>query len=263
MRRRACLLLLGLNLGGCTLSLDWMRQYRAQRAITKQDYIGAVTILEQIVDQDPGSERGLNAARTGHLDAKNYRQAIEFYRLIVLRSPDARERKSAQQYIAQIHFENLQEFDAAVIEFERLLKLADNKEEAFRYRMNLAKCHFQMNNLEQSVAELNQLLETKPEGDNLYEIRMLKANVMVANKQPGEAAALWDAILKEFPARAVKENVGLNLVVVYEELQDFEKAIGVLERMRPEYPNPDFLNLRIERLKERQANLPGARGWRK
>lgn len=254
-------------LSGCTFSLDWARQYWAQRAIAKQDFASALPILQQIVSHEPEGDRALSAARTGarvaHLEAKNYPQAVSFYKHLVLRSPDAGERKQAQQYIAQIYFENLQDFDQAVIEYEKLLKLENNPEEEFRFRMNLAKSHFQLNNLEQALNELNALIEKKPAGDKSFEVKMLKANVLVAGKQYADAAALWATILNEFPERSKKENVALNLVVLYEELKDFGKAIAVLENMRDQYPNKEFLDLRIARLKERQQNQPGAQGWKR
>lgn len=265
--RWVCALLLLSTCAGCSLSLDWLRQYRAQRAIAKQDYAGAVVILRQIMDLSVESEKSLVAARQGariaHLDAKNYPEAIEFYRVVVLRSEDPLERKSAQQFIAQIYFENLQDFDHAVAEYEKLLKLDVTPQEKFRYRLNLAKCYFQMNNLEQALAELDLLQGLKPTGDDHYDMRTLRANILVAAKQLAPAAEAWESLIRDFPERSNKENVALNLVVCYEELQEFDKAVTVLERMRPSYPNPDFLNLRIERLKEKQANLPGARGWKK
>jgi tetratricopeptide (TPR) repeat protein len=190
---------------------------RAQRAIAKQDYASALPLLQQIMESQPESDRALQASRQGsrvaHLDAKNYPQAISFYKHIVLKAPDAQERKSAQQFIAQIYFENLLDFDQAVIEYERLLKLDNTPEEAFRYRMNLAKSHFQMNNLDQTVNELDVLLEKKPSPDHVFEIKMLKANVLTSLKQIPEAAAVWESILKDFPERSQKENVALNLVV--------------------------------------------------
>ncbi len=254
-------------LSGCTFSMDWIRYLRAQRAIMKQDYGTALPILKKIVDENPETERALNSSRQGarvaHLEAKNYPLAIDFYKHIVLRSEDANERKSAQSFIAQIFFENLLNFDQAVIEFEKLLKLDNSPEEAFRYRMNLAKSHYQMNNLDQAVAELNVLLEKKPDQDKIFEIKSMKANILTSLKQVTEAAAVWEEILKEFPDRSAKENVALNLVVCYEELKEFGKAIEVLEGMREGYSNPQFLESRIARLKERKENLPGARGWRK
>jgi tetratricopeptide (TPR) repeat protein len=261
------LFLLCFALNGCTFSADWIRYLRAQRAVLKHDYASALPILKQIVDNAPESARALESSRQGarvaHLEAKNYPLAIDFYKHIVLRSEDANERKSAQGYIAQIYFENMQNFDQAVVEFEKLLKLDNTPEEAFRYRMNVAKSHYQMNNLDQSVAELDVLLEKKPDQEKIFEIKSMKANILTSLKQVPEAASVWESILKEFPERSKKENVALNLVVCYEELKEYSKAIEVLENMRPGYGNPKFLDQKIERLRERRDNLPGAHGWKK
>jgi len=256
-----------LFLSGCTFSMDWMRQLRAQRAIARQDFASALPILQQIIELHPEDHQGVDAARTGartaHLDAKNYPQAVNFYRYLVLKSESPEERKAAQKAIAQIYYENLQDLDQSVIEFEKLLKLQNTPEEAFRYRLNLAKSQLGLNNVDQALTELNVLLENKPPAEGVFEIKMLKANVLVANRQLLEATALWESILKEFPERSAKENVAMNMVVVYEELKEFDKAIKVLESMRTDYPNPKFLDQRIERLKERQYNLPGAQGLKR
>jgi tetratricopeptide (TPR) repeat protein len=252
---------------GCTFSLDWIRHFQAQRAIQKQNFNEALPILHQTVIQRPDSEDALMAARQGariaHLELKNYRLAVDFYKHIVLRSPDAEERKSAQRFIAQIYFENLQDFDQSVTEYEKLLKLENTREEAFRYRLNLAKSQFQMNNLDQALSELEQLIAMKMGGEGMFEIHMLKGNILVSNKQMEEAARQFESVLKDFPERATKESVALNLVVCYEDLKEFGKAIEVLENMRETYPNPEFLEARITRLQERKANLPGAQGWKR
>jgi hypothetical protein len=51
--------------------------------------------------------------------------------------------------------------------------------------------------------------------------------------------------------------------VIYEELKEFSKAIDVLEGMREGYAHPDFLDLRIRRLRERMGNQPGAQGLKR
>ncbi|MGZ3722235.1 MAG: tetratricopeptide repeat protein, partial [Bdellovibrionales bacterium] len=147
---------------GCTFSLDWYRQFRAKAAIDKQDYPSALATLQNIVQSNPDSSQALDAARLGakvaHLNAKNYALAVEFFRHVVLRSPEAQERKEAQKYIAQIEFENLQDFNQAVLEYEKLLRLDNGPEETFRYRLNLAKSQLRMNNIDQAVTELDILL---------------------------------------------------------------------------------------------------------
>ncbi len=253
--------------GGCTFNMDWLRQYRAQRAIDQRNYATALPLLQMLVDHHPEGGRGVEAARTGaraaHLDTKNYPLAVKFYRYLVMKSDSPEERKGAQRAIAHIYYENLQDLDQSVIEFEKLLKLENTPDEAFRYRLYLAKSQLGLNNVEQALTELNVLLENKPPADGVFEIKMLKANVLVANKQLNEATGLWESVLKDFPERSTKDNVAMNLVVVYEELKEFGKAITVLESMRETYPNPKFLDQRIERLKERQYNLPGAQGLKR
>ena len=86
---------------------------------------------------------------------------------------------------------------------------------------------------------------------------------MLAAKRLPESADLWESIIKEFPEKSHKENVALNLVTCYEEMKDFGRAIEVLESMRKGYAHVDFLDLRIQRLKERKQNLPGAHGLRR
>ncbi len=254
-------------LSGCSFSFEWLQMLRAQRAVVGQDFPGAVLILEKIMRERPDRDRSLEAARQGariaHLMTKNYPLAIEFYRHIILKSEDPEERKSSQRFVAQIYYENLLNYDRAVIEYEKLLKLEHRPEEGFRYRLNLAKAHYNLNNLEQSLLEIDTILSGKLSPEETYEAKVLKASVLVHNKQLADAAGLWESILKEFPERSAKDNVALNLVVCYEELRDFGRAIEILENMKQGYPNPDFLDFRISRLRERKDNQPGAQGWKR
>lgn len=252
---------------GCSFSFDWLHMMRARRYVVAQNYPAAIAVFDKIIQNNPEGERSLQAARQGarlaHLEAKNYPLAVTFYRQIILQSSDAVERKSAQRFIAQIYFENLLEYDKAVQEYEKLLKLDHRPEEAFRYRLNLAKAHYQLNNWDQSLNEIDTILGEKIGPDEVFEAKLLKASVLLNRRKLSDAAELFESILKEFPDRSQKDNVALNLVVCYEDLKDFSKAIEVLERMKKDYPNPDFLDLRIARLKERRDNQPGAQGWKR
>ncbi len=268
MRRLALfLLMLSVSLSGCTFSMDWFRHFRVARALERQDYEGALTILQKIIQSDPDSDSALRASREGariaHLDAGNYTLAVEFYKHIVLRSPDAEERRSAQKYIAQIHFENIHDYDQAVVEYEKLLSSENNPEGMFHYRLNLAKCHLQLNNIDQALDEIEILIAHNNSADQAFEAKALKANTLIAAKRQAEGASLLEGIIKEFPEKARKENVALNLVVCYEDMKDFKKAIEVLENMRKDNPHPDFLDVRIQRLRGRMMNQPGAQGLKR
>lgn len=270
IRRFARLLLAAAILSstpGCSLSLDWIKYVRARRAASHHDYRTSLKFFQEIVNRQPDSQRALSSARFGariaHFEAGNYPLAIEFYKHLILSSPDPEERHMAERNIAQIYFENLGDYGQAVAEYERLLRLDNSDDEAFKYRLNLAKAQFQLNNLDQATDELDVLLSKKLTPEEAFEVKTQKANILVAGHHLADAAVFWDQILKEFPERSKKENVAMNLVVCYEELKDFGKAIEVLERMKADYPNPEFLNIRIARLKERKSNQPGAEGLKR
>lgn len=255
------------GLSGCTLSLDWLQLLRARRAASGGDPVKAVKILEKIRERDPDGPRALTAARLGsriaQFEAKDYAAAVEFNRHLILRSEDAEERKIAQKNIAQLYFEYLQDYAQAVQEFEKLLKLDLTIEDAFRTRLNLAKSHFQLNSLEQAASEIDVLLTKKLRDDDVFDAKQVKANVEVAAKNLPKAAEIWEEMLGQFPERSKREKLAMNLVVVYEEMKDFTRAIETLERMKADDPNPDFLEVRIQRLKERKVNQPGAGGLKR
>ena len=269
MRRvaRAGLVCFALGLGGCSFSSEWGQYWRARRAVARGDNRAAVAAFRELVERDPDGGSAATYARQGarvaHLELKDYPVAVEFYKTLVRRSTDPVERSSAQRYIAQIYFDNLLDYDQAVIEFERLLKLEHRPEEAFRYRLNLAKSHFQLNNLEQAENELDVILGQKHSPDEIFEAKLMKGNILVSRKRPADAAVAWAELLKDFPERSKKESVALNLVVCFEELKEFDHAIETLERMKGDYANPEFLNARIERLARRRSNLPGAQGLKR
>lgn len=254
-------------LAGCTLSFDWLHILRAKRAVSTGDYASAVALLERVRLRNPDGQKAVEASRLGarvaQVNAKDYASAVQFYRHLVLKSDDVIERRRAQENVAMIYFDQIQDYNQAVYEFEKLLKQDLSPDEAFRFRLDLAKSHFELNNLEQAANELDLLLAKKLEPDQIFDIKQVKANIHVAAKDLAAAAQSWDEMLKEFPERAKKEKVAMNLVVVYEELKDFNKAIETLEKMKADDPNPEFIDLRIERLKERKINQPGAQGWKR
>ena len=87
--------------------------------------------------------------------------------------------------------------------------------------------------------------------------------ILMTTKKIDEAIKLFKKLLEENPRKAEKENVGINLSLAYEEKKDFSQAMKILEKMKDTYPTKEFIELKINRLKQRAKNQPGARGLRK
>lgn len=251
---------------GCTPSFQRWQYSSALHLAEDKKYAEAIDKFSRVMKRAPEQPVALEASRRGArlatFETKDYAKAAEFYRHLVLHSPDSNERVSAQRSLAEIYFDKLMNYDQAVIEYSRLLPLAGEKERPI-YQMAMAKAHLNLNNFAQALTEIEDLMGRKLGDDLKFEALLFKGNLLQAAKKLDEAISIFELLMKEFPQRAQNENVGMSLAVSLEEKGDLKRAIEVLDGIKGHYPTPDFIQVRINRLKERMANLPGAQGFKR
>jgi tetratricopeptide (TPR) repeat protein len=239
----------------------------AQKAIDQGHFRIAVSHLEKVIKRNSGSsltlEAAREAARIAFYEIKDYNKAIEYFKFIVLHSPDPAERLQSQKQVASIYFDNLQDYNNAVMEFSKLLEMPHSDFDGSVYRLSLARAYYYMGNYGQSLSEIDALLAKKSDENTRFGIQLLKGNILVAQKEFLKAAEVFKSIIEAYPDKAVKENVGLILAICYEENNDYKNALKVLESYRGKYNPPEYIELRIKRIQERQKNAPGAKGFRK
>lgn len=260
------LILSFLTLGGCTPP-EGQDFNRGQKAAQNAQYREGLVYLERATRRAPDSPWALKAAREGaritYFEIKDHQKAVEFYKHLVMHSDDPQERLEAQKKIGDIYLENLQDYPKAIIEFSRLAEQKLSDQDVGENRLSLARAYYYLNNLFQSESEINEALKLKIEPDLRFNAQMLKSNIFIARKEFSRAAALLNELIKNDPERALRENVPMTLAVCYEEAGDFKSSVQVLEGLRGKYNPPEYIELRIKRLQERQKNLPGAKGFRK
>lgn len=239
----------------------------AQKAIDQGHFRIAVGLLENVVKRNSGSSLTLEAAREtariAFYEIKDYKKAIEYSKFIVLHSLDAQERRESQRQVASIYFDNLQNYNSAILEFSKLLEMPHSDVEETQYRLSLARSYYYMGNYSQALSEIESLLIKKSEENILFGAKLLKGNILVAQKQFTKAVEVFKMIIDTYPDKSFKENVGLILAICYEENDDYKSALKVLESYRGKYNPPEYIELRIKRIQERQKNAPGAKGFRK
>src|SRR5690606_17204406 len=99
--------------------------------------------------------------------------------------------------------------------------------------------------------------------DLRFDALVFKGNILQASKRLDEAIAVFIKVRDEYRSRSEAENIGMSLAICYEEKNELKTAVGVLEEMKKHNQNPEFIQIRINRLKERMANLPGAGGFKR
>jgi tetratricopeptide (TPR) repeat protein len=239
----------------------------AQKDADAGQYAQAVFKTEKLVKSHPESKEALEAARLGakitFLETKDYEKALFYYRHLVLYSPDEAERLESQKKLAEIYFERLSDHGQAVNELNKLLQLQHKPDEELKFRMNLAKANFYLSRFQQAEAEADLVLEKKLTPEMKFDVQLLKGNIFFSTKQLDKAITIFKEIMESFPEKSRDEHVGVSLAICYEEKNDFTAAREVLNRIKPSYPNPEFIDTKLARLEQRQNQLPGAKGLKK
>lgn len=240
---------------------------KAREEISKGHYRIALTHLDKVIKRDATEQYVLEslreAARLSEYEIKDPAKAIQYYRQLVLKSPSKTERIKSQEQIAALYFNNLQDYPKAISEYSKLLEWSDSVEKNQNYRLSLARAYFYLNNMAQSLSDLERLLKENIPDEVRFSSLLLKGNIYLTQKNFKLAVTVLTELMEEYPEKSLKENVGLTLAVCYEENGDFKSAIRVLESYREKYQPKEYIDLRIKRLLERQKNAPGAKGFRK
>ncbi len=265
-KARALVLMALFGLASCT-SYQSADYEKAQEAIEKKHYRIAVNFLDHAIKRSPQTALGIKAAREAArislYETKDYKKAIEYYRHLVLYAKDSSERIQAQKDVATIYFDHLQSYKESIIEFSKLLQMSHLDFDQAKYKLSIARAHYYLNNFFQAESEINEILRLKIDDQMRFNTLILQGNILVAQKNFIRAAEIFRNIIRDYPDMAKKENVSLTLAVCYEENQDYAAAIKMLEELRGHYSPVEYIDLRIKRLKERQKNQPGAKGFRK
>lgn len=259
-------LLAAISLMGCEKSIE--KDFKkAETEAAAQNWRTAVSLFSEIIQAEPLSEVALKSAREGarisSLEIKDLGRAIPFYRHLVLYSNQPAETLSAQKAIVEILFSQIQDYPRAIEEISRLLQVETNPDELVAYRVKLARSYYHMNNFMQAAAELKEIARGSNAVKDDFEIQQLRANVLIADKKYDEASVILRQLIEKFRDQAIQENVPMTLAVALEEKKDFKAAIAILESVKASHPVPEYVELRLKRLRERSLNQPGARGFKK
>lgn len=252
----------------CACSPPEAKEYKsAQSEVEQRQFAHALVLYDHVIKRAPDSEYALKAARDGariaSLELKDYKKAITYLQFLVLNSKDSKERLSAQKQLAAMYFDQLQNYDKAILEYNRLVESSESEGEKAKYKLNIARANYYKNNFFQAQSELDELLKLKVEDEERFSAIVLQSNIFIAQKECGKAIELLRKVIGLYPQKAMQENVSQTLAVCYEETGNFADAIKILESIKPHHPQPDYVDLRIKRLRERQKNQPGAKGLRK
>lgn len=260
----SALALFGLSIGGCTPAAD--RIYTEARAeIEKGHFRLALDLLSRAAEAERRPDRKfryyLEAARIARFEVQDYVRAIRLNKEIILKSADEKQRINAQESVAEIYFENLQDYSQALKELQILEPLVKEAGQKERIQLRICQALYLTGDSTRALDEIN--LAMKSATTEVLSFLKVKAQALVALKKYEEALLVYEQMLQSNPEYFEKENLFVAVSVVYEENEDFASALKYLTKHSEKIKDKAYLELRYRRLKERMVNKPLFQGKRK
>lgn len=256
-----------LSMTSCHLTPQRKYVSEAQKSAVVKDWARALEYYEKTVKVSPESQEAMLASREASkialVEARDYSKLTVFLRHIIHHAKSQKERVEAQKLLAEIYFDKLTDYKTAIIELNRALEHYKTGKESSSLRLMLARAHFFLNDFYQAKSEIEFTLRDNADQELIFKAQLLKASILFNEKKLDEAISIYQKLMTEYPDKAKAEQVALSLAVCYEDKEDFQRAIEVLEKMKDGQSGNEIIDVKIKRLQERQAQAPGARGLRK
>lgn len=233
----------------------------AEQSAKAQDYNKAIKHFGRVLLKMPDTELALTSAEEASqialLKTQDYQSAIEFLKYIVLHSKNEKQRHQAQEKMAFVYLERMNLFEKAIEEYSRLVALPILATQKVEYRYKIAKAFYYLNKFDQALLELSDILDEEISKEQRFTLSLFKANVLLTQKRTDEAIVELNKLHISFPERSKEEKIRFMIAVAYEDQNEFDKAVEILNEIKMEYDDPEFIDIKIKRLTERMANQPG------
>ena len=262
---------LTLILSGCFNSTVNKDFETAQQFNINKDYRNALVHYVKVIKKEPNTPLALEAAKEAYkiyfYYEQNFEKSLELIKFIIIRLKSKEETIKWQIQLADILSENLSLYERAILEYSKILETKTDSKLKHRLKTNIARSYFALNNFKQAILEIDEVLKLDLSEEDTFKALIFKGNILLTDKKITKAIELFNLIKKDYPELSLKENISKNLVACYEELQNFNKAIEILneelkklKEIDPNNPKIEFIALRIEKLTKRKSSLPKGKG---
>lgn len=207
---------------------------QAKELENKSDYENAVRIYEKIFKTSSNKEVVLLSSyrvqEISYLHLKDYKKSAHYLEYFVANTASFSESQDALKRLVYIQHKLLNHYEKAIQSYHRLLnnnKL--EKKDEHVYRLEVARCHFAINEFDQALQELETLSKIDADDEFKMSVMMLKANVFQAQSNTKKAIETMDKTLAMNISDAHKKDVALNKAIILEHQELYKEALAALE----------------------------------
>lgn len=255
-RKGALGALLLLALGhGCNANSPETKFLLAEKLLEDKKYEAAINEFRTIVDKAPRSPLGLDAqlkvAQIQHLYLGRSQEAIEAYREFLEYSKDEAKKREVEKTLADLQFQNFENYDEAIASYSKLIKENTNEKEGEELVYRLGRAFFLQAKFEDALKMFEYLRTRYPNGGYFWKSELETGNALSAMGKCQDAIKQYEKVVVGAPADQ-KVLAKFAQASCYEEQDELDKAYEIFSSIRSDYPAPSVVELKMQKIKRRK-----------
>lgn len=255
MRLRTSWSLLLLLLCACNTNSTRNRVLVAERLLEDKKYDAAVLEYQTVVNREPFTELGrsslLKIAQIQHLYLGRARDAEDSYQRLFKRTKDERLKAEIEQALANIAFENLEEYGTAIDRYQQILARDPGHPQADLFLYNIGRAYFLESKLPEAAKVFESFRAKYPSSNLIPKVDQELANILAASGKCREAIRAYDKIIARKDERQTPLAIFAK-ATCFEEMDDLDAAYELFTSIKSTYPFPAVIELKLKKLKRRK-----------
>ena len=219
---------------------------------TKKSLDSFLNIIEKYPTSDLHDEALFKAGELYYLSYSDFSNAIKSFRKVLLvKSARVKLKFQAQSYIAEIYENSLNDYDQAIIEYQRLINNFENWISPGEGQFKIAKCYFKKGDYKQAVVEYETLVERFPVSPLVEEAiyQIVTSNFILG--ECSKAVKNYDRFEEKFSDSRFMPEIKFEIGSCYEEEGNLLESLTMFRELKGNYSNKKLLEMKINAIEKR------------
>ena len=214
--------------------------------------------FKNIIEKYPASDLYDDALfKTGelyYLSFNDFSNAIKYFQqLLLIDKARVKLKYQAQSYIAEIYENSLNNYDQAIIEYQRLINNFENWVSPDSGQFKIARCYFKKGDYKQAIVEYEILIERFPASPLVEEsiYQMVTSDFIIG--ECSQAVEKYDMFQEKFADSRFMPEIKFEIGSCYEEEGNLLESLKIFNELKNIYSNKKLLVMKIESIEKRLA----------
>lgn len=225
----------------------------AQDLTSKHKFKEASTLYKKILLKKPAlnvkTKVYFQLAEIDSIFLNRPKEAVNYYKKVIEISSDPLWHVKSIEKIANINFESLKNYKAAIKSYTKLLNFRPKLEKSDVYSFKIAMSYFYLKDYNLSEKKFKLLINN----NELYESYNYLALINFYRGKWTKATDYWFEYLKREKAKNKVINTKYLIANAYESNEELKKAYNIYYSLLGDYPNQEVLKKRLKSIYERRV----------